>query len=208
MLRFAVPVGAVLPLILLMTGSGMAGPTLVEGGPYPDLRAANPHHFTVQNNQQREFLRFSNMVANTGAGDLILRPEHDTVANVTTGYQEIENAAGAIIDDQAVSEFVFHPAHNHWHLTAVALFEIRKAPTTGAAAAGATSRRPVGQDDLLPDRRHQARRPVQDARTALLGLLPRRAPGHLGRLGRPVPPRDRGPGARGDRARRPASTTS
>ena len=70
MLRFAVPVGAVLPLILLMAGTGLAGPTHVEGGLYPDLRAANPHHFTVQNNQQREFLRFSNMVANTGEGDL------------------------------------------------------------------------------------------------------------------------------------------
>jgi hypothetical protein len=31
-----------------------------------------------------------------------------------------------VIDDEAVSEFVFHPAHNHWHITAVALFEIRK----------------------------------------------------------------------------------
>ena len=131
MLRFAVPVGAVLPLILLMTGTGMAGPTLVEGGLYPDLRAANPHHFTVQNNQQREFLRFSNMVANTGPGDLILRPEHDTVNNITTGYQEIEDAAGHVIDEEAVSEFVFHPAHNHWHITAVALFEVRKALDDG-----------------------------------------------------------------------------
>ena len=131
MLRFAVPVGAVLPLILLMSGTGLAGPSLVEGGLYPDLRAANPHHFTVQNSQQHEFLRFSNMVANTGQGDLILRPEHDTVNNITTGFQEIEDASGAVIDDQAVSEFVFHPAHNHWHLTSVALFEIRKALDDG-----------------------------------------------------------------------------
>ena len=66
------------------------------------------------------------MVANTGAGDLILRPEHDPINNITTGYQEIENAAGTVIDDEAVSQFVFHPAHNHWHITAVALFEVRK----------------------------------------------------------------------------------
>ena len=131
MLRFVVPVGAVLPLILLMTGTGLAGPSLVPGGLYPDLRAANPHHFTVQNNQQREFLRFSNMVANTGQGDLILRPEHDTINNVTTGYQEIEDAAGDVIHEQPVSEFIFHPAHNHWHLTSVALFEIRKAADDG-----------------------------------------------------------------------------
>ena len=128
-----------LPLILLMTGTGLADPSFVAGGLYPDLRAANPHHFTVQNTQQREFLRFSNMVANTGAGDLILRPEHDTVNNVTTGFQEIEDASGTVIDDQAVSEFVFHPAHNHWHLTSVALFEIRKARDDGKGGAGATS---------------------------------------------------------------------
>src|SRR5687768_8404375 len=105
MLRFAVPVGAVLPLILLMTGTDLAGPTLVAGGQYPDLRAANPHHFTVQINQQGEFLRFSNRVANTGAGDLILRPEHDPINYMTTAYQESENAAGTVIDGQAVSQF-------------------------------------------------------------------------------------------------------
>ena len=33
--------------------------------------------------------------------------------------------------DEPVSEFVFHPAHNHWHLTAVALFEIRAALDDG-----------------------------------------------------------------------------
>ena len=131
MLRFAVPVGAVIPLILMMSGVGMAGPSLPATGLYPDLRAAVPHHFTVQNNQQREYLRFSNMVANTGQGNLTLRPEHDTVSNTTTGYQEIVDASGKLVLDRPVSEFVFHPAHNHWHITAVALFEIRTASDNG-----------------------------------------------------------------------------
>jgi lysyl oxidase len=30
-----------------------------------------------------------------------------------------------------VSEFVFHPAHNHWHITDVALFEVRTALDDG-----------------------------------------------------------------------------
>ena len=30
-----------------------------------------------------------------------------------------------------MSEFVFHPAHNHWHITDVALFEVRLAADDG-----------------------------------------------------------------------------
>jgi hypothetical protein len=52
----------------------------VAAGLYPDLQTAAPHHFTVQNTQQREYLRFSNLIANTGAGDLRLRPEHDATS--------------------------------------------------------------------------------------------------------------------------------
>jgi hypothetical protein len=132
MRRLALPAVALLPLVLLATGTGMAGPTAATGpGLYPDLRAAVPHHFTVQNNQQREFLRFSNMVANTGAGGLRLRPEHNASTGITTGFQEIYDAAGHLVVDAPVSQFVFHPAHNHWHLNAVALFEIRKSLDDG-----------------------------------------------------------------------------
>jgi Lysyl oxidase len=121
--RIALAVAAVfVPVLWLAAGAsgGKAG-----AGLYPDLQSAVPHHFTVQNNQQGEFLRFSNLIANTGAGDLRLRPEHDTNTNVTTGFQEIFDAAGNLVVDQPVSTFVFHPAHNHWHMDKVALFEIR-----------------------------------------------------------------------------------
>ena len=127
--RLALVIAAVfIPVLVLAAGAaGGKAPTGGGAGLYPDLRAAVPHHFTVQNNQQREYLRFSNMVANTGAGDLRLRPEHNTTTNITTGVQEILDANRNIVSEQAVSEFVFHPAHNHWHLTDVALFEIRTA---------------------------------------------------------------------------------
>ncbi len=112
--------------VLALAATATGGPKPAAGaGLYPDLRAAVPHHFTVQNNQQREFLRFSNIVANTGAGDLRLRPEHNTATNVTVGVQEILDANRNIVSEQPVSEFVFHPAHNHWHLNQVALFEVR-----------------------------------------------------------------------------------
>ena len=122
---------AFLPVLWLAASAtgGKAPPT--GAGLYPDLRAAVPHHFTVQNNQQGEYLRFSNMVANTGAGDLRLRPEHNITTNITTGWQEILDANRNVVSQQPVSEFVFHPAHNHWHLTDVALFEFRTALDNG-----------------------------------------------------------------------------
>jgi Lysyl oxidase len=123
--RLGLAIGLVsLPVLWLAAGATGGKPP--GGTPlYPDLQSAVPHHFTVQNNQQHEFLRFSNLIANTGQGGLRLRPEHNTDTNVTTGFQEIFDAAGKLVIDQPVSTFVFHPAHNHWHMDKVALFEIR-----------------------------------------------------------------------------------
>ena len=130
--RLALAVIAVLVPVLWVAATAAGGPKPSGGaGLYPDLQSAVPHHFTVQNNQQHEFLRFSNLIANTGAGDLRLRPEHNAATGLTTGYQEIFDASGNMVVNQPVSEFVFHPAHNHWHLDRVALFEIRHALDNG-----------------------------------------------------------------------------
>src|SRR5215210_7281323 len=130
--RLALVIAAAFVPVLALAASATGGKTPTAGtGLYPDLRAAVPHHFTLQNNQQREYLRFSNMVANTGAGDLRLRPEHNFTTNITTGWQEILDANRNVVSETPVSEFVFHPAHNHWHLTDVALFEFRTALDDG-----------------------------------------------------------------------------
>ncbi len=129
-MRLAAPVFVVCFLLAVAapaaahSGSGLPGL-------FPDLRAAVPGQFTVQNNQQHEYLRFSNLIGNTGEGALRLRPEHDPVTGTTTGYQEVFDIFGSLVLDEPVSEFVFHPAHNHWHITAVALFEIRAARDDG-----------------------------------------------------------------------------
>ncbi len=119
--------------VLAVAGTSAAGkPSSGGAGLYPNLASLVPHHFTVQNDHQREFLRFSNGVANIGAGDLRLRPENGfPTPDVTTGFQEIYDAAGNLVLDQPVSTFEFHPEHNHWHISAVALFEIRRALDTG-----------------------------------------------------------------------------
>ena len=129
-MRLAVPVLA-LVMWLGLAASASAHPGSGLPGLFPDLRAAVPGQFTVQNDHQREYLRFSNLIGNTGEGALRLRPEHDPVTNVTTGYQEVFDMLGGTVLDEPVSEFVFHPAHNHWHITAVALFEIRAALDQG-----------------------------------------------------------------------------
>jgi hypothetical protein len=118
-------------IVLATASSAAAHPATGLPGLYPDLQSAVPHHFTVQNDHQREYLRFSNLIANTGAGALRLRPEHDAASGITTGYQEVFDQFGTMVVDEPVSEFVFHPAHNHWHITAVALFEIRAALDNG-----------------------------------------------------------------------------
>jgi hypothetical protein len=46
-----------------------------DAGLYPDLRTVIPTHLGIQNQQQREILRFSNGIANTGPGPWRMRPE-------------------------------------------------------------------------------------------------------------------------------------
>jgi hypothetical protein len=36
-----------------------------------------------------------------------------------------------VVSESVTGTFVFHPTHNHWHLGAVALFEVRKGSPTG-----------------------------------------------------------------------------
>ena len=130
--RLALALVAVFIPVLALASGATGGKTPPAGAAlYPDLQTAVPHHFTVQNSQQRETIRFSNLIGNAGQGDLRLHPESDPVTGVTTGFQDLLDAAGNVVSSQPVSEFVFHPQHNHWHITDVALFEIRAAADNG-----------------------------------------------------------------------------
>ena len=124
--RLAIAVAALFIPVLWMATTATGGKTpTAPAGLLPDLQTAVPHKFTVQNQQQRETLRFSNLIGNVGPGDMRLHPETDLSTNVTTGYQDLLDADGNVASSTPVSEFVFHPAHHHWHTTEVALFEIR-----------------------------------------------------------------------------------
>jgi len=129
--RLAIAIAAVFVPVLWLAATATGEKTPTGAGLLPDLETAVPHHFTVQNQQQGETLRFSNLIGNTGAGDLRLHPESNVTSGITTGWQDMLDANGNVVSSQPVSEFVFHPAHNHWHITDVALFEIRTAADDG-----------------------------------------------------------------------------
>jgi Lysyl oxidase len=131
-IRLALAIAAAFIPVLWLAAGATGGKAPSGGtGLLPDLQSAVPHHLGVQNQQQGETLRFANLIGNTGPGDLRLRPETDFNTNETTGFQEIYDSAGNLVIDRPASTFVFHPAHNHWHIDRVAQFEIRHALDDG-----------------------------------------------------------------------------
>jgi hypothetical protein len=136
---------AALGLAPLAGGSAGAAPgpctpeVLAEGGGrLPDIQTVVPQHLNLVNEHQREVLRFSNLIANTGAGPWRLRPEFplaDSPPGTTQkAIQQIldsEHSRGNVVCEELVSEFTYHPTHKHWHTTGVALFEIRSESPTG-----------------------------------------------------------------------------
>lgn len=102
------------------------------GGRLPDLRTVVPQHLNLVNAHQREVLRVSNLVANTGAGPWRMRPEFPLDTTDPTARQKAfqqvldsEDSSGAVVCEEAVSEFEYHPTHRHWHTAGVARFDLR-----------------------------------------------------------------------------------
>src|ERR687895_185681 len=83
---------AALPLAaaIAAAGGGKPGSTAL----YPDMRTVVPAHLQLVNEHQRETLRFSNGIANTGAGPWALRPDPPVAEATTTvtALQEIRDS--------------------------------------------------------------------------------------------------------------------
>ena len=124
-----------------------------SGGLLPDMRTVVPTHLQLVNEQQRETLRFSNGIANTGPGPWALRPDRPLTDEQTQvgAVQEIRDsnayykcgeqpkqitACYNVVSERLAGLFEFHPAHNHWHIGAVALFEVRQGSPTGPVVGG------------------------------------------------------------------------
>src|SRR5919109_5595810 len=118
---------------------------------YPDIRTVVPTHLQLVNEHQRETLRFSNGIANTGPGPWALAPDRplETATDVVGAIQEIRDRNAYysceiapppdcynVLQTIPTGVFEFHPAHNHWHIGDVALFEVRKGSPTGPIVGG------------------------------------------------------------------------
>jgi hypothetical protein len=138
---------ALAALGLVPVGGGSAGaapgtctPEVLAtgGGRLPDIRTVVPQHLNVVNEHQREVLRFSNLIANTGQGPWRLRPEFPLAGSAPGTTQkaiqqvlDTQGSDGRVVCEELVSEFTYHPTHKHWHTAGVALFEIRSGSPTG-----------------------------------------------------------------------------
>lgn len=133
--------------------AGRGGGTVDNSALYPDMRTVVPKHLNLVNEHQREYLRFSNGIANTGPGPWAMRPDPplDQATSTTTAIQEIRSngsyykcgeqpkqvtACYNVVQEFPTSQFEYHPEHNHWHMGDVALFEVRKGSPTGPIVGG------------------------------------------------------------------------
>ena len=146
--------GALTIVAAALAGKGGGGGTTPDlTALYPDMRTVVPQHLNLVNQQQNEYLRFSNGIANTGGGPWVMRPDPplDQATDTTTAIQEIRSngayyrcgtqpkqvtACYEVLREFPTSRFEFHPAHNHWHMGDVALFEVRKGSPTGPVVGG------------------------------------------------------------------------
>jgi hypothetical protein len=147
---FAVMVlGALVIVAAALAGRGGGGGAApADLSPYyPDLRTVVPQHLNFVHQQGRELLRFSNGIANTGAGPWALRPEHQLgLEPTTTAIQEIRSSNAqyecgeqpkqvkecyTVLGETPTTVFEYHPTHNHWHTASVALFEVRRGSPAG-----------------------------------------------------------------------------
>jgi hypothetical protein len=120
---------------------------------YPDIRTVVPRHLNLVNAHQKDILRFSNGIANTGPGPWALAPDRplDTATDRVGAIQEIRSNNSyyecgpdapappncyEVLHRIPTGTFEFHPAHNHWHIGEVALFQVRKGSPTGPIVGG------------------------------------------------------------------------
>jgi Lysyl oxidase len=132
---------------------GQGGKTPQPAGLLPDMQTVVPLHLQLVKDHDREFLRFSNGIANTGAGTWALRPEPPVAdaTTTTTAMQEFRDKnvlyecgeqpkqvveCYNVVSERPAGTFEFHPQHNHWHIGDVALFEVRKGSPTGPIVGG------------------------------------------------------------------------
>ena len=142
---FAALVGCAAIAVIFVGGSSAAKPPSGPTPLYPDVVEEVPNHLAIQNDHQREYLRFTTTHLNFGPGDLQIRGGGQiapcTIDGIsydqcTVATQEILDASGNVVLTHPAGVAFFHPEHNHWHQSGVAEFAIKSGnPTTGTPVA-------------------------------------------------------------------------
>jgi len=128
--------------VLLSTLLGLAAAVAQAGDAgtphYPDLQTLPASQIKLQRDHatgQRTLL-FSNNIANLGNGPLELRPVNNPQTGTTDAYQRVythdANGAWSLYSETLAGTFAFHPAHNHWHFGAFALYQIHNVAPDGS----------------------------------------------------------------------------
>ena len=104
-----------------------------NGGLIPDLQTVVPQHLQIANAQQREVLRLTNGIANTGEGVWQMVPVVPADKNSPQkANQQFLDANGNIVATCPTgSTSVYHPAHKHFHISGVASFAVHSGNVDG-----------------------------------------------------------------------------
>jgi hypothetical protein len=139
-MRGLVPVAALsISAVVYIALPGSAG---AGGAPlYPNVIEVIPEHLQIQNDHQKEWLRFSTTHLNIGPGNLQIRGggqvepcdiEGIHYDQCTVATQEILDSTGRVVETYPAGVAFFHPEHNHWHQSGVAAFAIMQGAATTA----------------------------------------------------------------------------
>src|SRR3954462_7034603 len=134
--RTAAVLAAALSGALLAAGPASAAPKPPPGPQpvYPNVVEEIPDHLAIQNDHQREWLRFTTTHINFGPGNLQIRGGGQIAPcdldgihydQCTAATQEVLDASGKVVLTHPAGFAFFHPEHNHWHQSGVAAFHIR-----------------------------------------------------------------------------------
>jgi Lysyl oxidase len=122
---------------LVVSAAGTAATAAPAGTPHlPDLRTLPPANAQIIVDSGRKLLRFSNSIWNAGNGPLHVRPVNDPVTNTTDAFQDVythdSRGVWSVLSTRQVGTFVFHEAHNHWHMEDFALYELHRVASGGS----------------------------------------------------------------------------
>lgn len=91
----------------------------------PDLFSQTPSNLLILANSElgTKQLRFTTSIQNDGPGPIEIWGFSDDAVEVTTVVQHIYTVSGAT-KKVVVGDFIFHPTHDHWHLSNFARYEL------------------------------------------------------------------------------------